>query len=60
MTRSYDPLRDPAACVICKADAEPTTTPRPSGYGFQVVCPNGHVTNGMPRADHPALNRRPA
>ena len=58
MTRAYDPAKDPAACVICKADAERTTEPRPSGYGFMVRCPNGHVTVGMPRADHPALRSR--
>jgi hypothetical protein len=128
MAASYDPKHDPAACVICKANAEPImdnaevdaaiaewiaaddgpnrpkakfygivalakvltlagelgpnreqTThaktvsadevgamlrealrrlapdSRPSGYGPQVVCPNGHITNGMPRVGHPSL-----
>ena len=49
----YDPAgtdeEHPASCSRCDADAIRTDTPRPSGYGFKVLCTNGHLTNGIPR-----------
>ena len=37
-----------AVCVRCRKPAVKASTRRPSGTGWQVVCPDGHVTNGMP------------
>ena len=48
----YDPNgtdeEHPAKCWICLAPAKRTSEYRPSGYGFKVLCSNGHTTNGMP------------
>lgn len=47
----HDPRTDPRACSQCKSEnVTEADTMRPSGIAPQIVCDNGHVTNGMPTA----------
>ena len=49
--KAFDPRIDPQACSLCKSEnVTDAKTMRPSGICLQIICENGHTTNGMPTA----------